>query len=277
VRNKNVTEKMKIITAVTLALISLILAACESPTATNAARIANTQAEATGSPFRWESKNVEGGAILTLVMVDLSSGPTRADALLKHDIVALIEKAEAAEGRSAPQVEDVKPLKDGREVWILKSDKDGIAYIVGFKPSSQGGTDIELSGPKKYQRKTVTAPPGATPTYSLKAATDAAAAILPKGPAKFALFNLSAGNYSAGDVAHLHELLSMAKGGKIFVAITSPQTEYIRNILADIMKQAKDEHFAGLNLIIVGDHVDEAIFASILKDREILVKYTTYR
>ena len=90
---------------------------------------------------------------MTLVMIDIPSGPSRADAVLKKDILALITKAEAADGRSDPQVEDIKPMKDGKEVWVLKSDREGIAYIVGFKPSPQGGSDIEMSGPKKYQKK----------------------------------------------------------------------------------------------------------------------------
>lgn len=90
---------------------------------------------------------------MTLVMMDIPSGPSRADAVMKKGILALITKAEAADGRSDPQVEDIKPMRDGKEVWILKSDQDGIAYIVSFKPSPQGGSDIELSGPKKYQRR----------------------------------------------------------------------------------------------------------------------------
>lgn len=90
---------------------------------------------------------------MMLVMADLPSGPTRADPVLKKDIFALITKAEAAEGRTDPQVEDVKLLKDGKEVWILKSAQDGIAYVVGFKPSPQGGTDIEMSTAKKYHKE----------------------------------------------------------------------------------------------------------------------------
>jgi len=88
-----------------------------------------------------------------LTMVDLPSGPSRADAVLKKDILALLTKAEAADGRSKPQVEDIKPMKNGKEVWILKSSQGGIAYIVGFKASPRGGSDIEIGGPKKFQKK----------------------------------------------------------------------------------------------------------------------------
>jgi hypothetical protein len=145
---------MKAITTLSIAIVVLGLTACENPTAANGARIANSQAEASGSPFRWKtlSSSLTGGAVLTRVMVDLASGPSGADEELKRDVLALITKAEASEGRLNPQIEDIKPLKDGREVWILKSSQDGIAYIVTFKPAAQGGTDIQMNGPTKYEK-----------------------------------------------------------------------------------------------------------------------------
>ena len=145
---------MKIVTTLSIALVALGLVACESPTATNAARIANTQAEASGSPFRWKTQSVNGGTAMFLVMADLPSGPTIADPVLKKDTLALIAKAEAGKGRANPEVEDIKHLKDGGEVWILKaSSHDGIAYVVHFKSSSQGGVDAEMSGPKEYRKE----------------------------------------------------------------------------------------------------------------------------
>ena len=145
---------MKTISALSISVIVLGLAACDNPTATNGVRIANSQAEASGSPFRWktQSSSLTGGAVMTRVMVDLPSGPSRADEELKRDVLALITKAETSEGRSDPQVEDVKPLQDGREVWILKSGQDGIAYVVSFKLAAPGGTNIKLDGPTKYER-----------------------------------------------------------------------------------------------------------------------------
>ena len=144
---------MKIITTLGIAAITLGLVACENPTATNAARIANSQAEAGGSPFRWKTQSVNGGTAMFLVMVDLPSGPTIADQVLKKDALALVAKAEASKGRANPEVEDIKHLKDGGEVWILKTaSHDGIAYVVHFKPSPQGGVDIEMSGPKEYSK-----------------------------------------------------------------------------------------------------------------------------
>jgi len=144
---------MKLVTNLCLAAVAFGLAACENPTATSAARIANGQAEANGSPFRWKTQSVSGGTVMYLVMVDLPSGPTIADPVLKKDTLALIAKAEASNGRANPEVEDIKRLKDGREVWILKSAHDGIAYIVHFKPSPQAGIDIEMSGPTAYRKE----------------------------------------------------------------------------------------------------------------------------
>jgi hypothetical protein len=86
------------------------------------------------------------------VLADLPSGPSRADPVLKHDTLDLISKMESAAGRPEPQVEDVKLLKNAKEVWLLKTASTGIAYIVDFKQSAQGGTDIGLSKPQLYQK-----------------------------------------------------------------------------------------------------------------------------
>lgn len=119
--------------------------------ATNATRLANSDFEAAGWPFRWTSENVKGGAIVRLTLMDLPSGPTKADAILKQDTLAQLAKSEAAANRPAPQIDDIKPLKDGREVWVLKStDGEGLAYVVDFKPSPLGGVDIAIRGPQRY-------------------------------------------------------------------------------------------------------------------------------
>ena len=128
------------------------LAVCQSSPLSSSVEYANKKAEADGSPFRWKSKTVPGGAMLMRVLADLPSGPSRADPVVKQDTLAQIAKSEAAAGRTDPQVEDIKLLKDGREVWLLKAGHDGIAYIVDFRPSAQGGTDIGISKPQSYKR-----------------------------------------------------------------------------------------------------------------------------
>jgi hypothetical protein len=85
-------------------------------------------------------------------LIDLPSAPSRADAVLTRDTLALIAKSEAAAGRPYPQVEDTKILKDNREVWILKSASSGLAYVVIFTPAPTGGVDIGLQGPQRYSR-----------------------------------------------------------------------------------------------------------------------------
>jgi len=59
---------------------------------------------------------------------------------------------ESAARRPVPQVDEVKVLKNGKELWLLKTGSEGIAYIVDFEPSAQGGTDIRLSKPQRYQK-----------------------------------------------------------------------------------------------------------------------------
>jgi hypothetical protein len=113
---------------------------------------ANRKAETDGSPFRWKAESLPGGSKLVKVLADLPSGPSRADPVLKHDTLDLISKMESAAGRAEPQVEDVKLLKNGKEVWLLKTGSNGIAYIVDFKQSAQGGNDIGLSKPQLYQK-----------------------------------------------------------------------------------------------------------------------------
>lgn len=140
----------------TLALLGLtittfVLTGCGN-TATNATRLANSDLEASGSPFRWTSQSVKGGWIVRMTLMDLPNGPSQADAVLTKDTLALISKTEAAAGRPVPEIEAIKPLKDGREVWVLNSPDQGIAYVISFKPSPQGGVDISMRGPQLYDR-----------------------------------------------------------------------------------------------------------------------------
>jgi hypothetical protein len=101
--------------------------------------------------FAWKAELYPGGSKLVKVLADLPSGPSRADPLLKHDTLDLIAKTELAVGRPEPQLEDVNPLKNGKELWLLKTASDGIAYVVDFKQSVQGGIDIGLSGQRTLE------------------------------------------------------------------------------------------------------------------------------
>ena len=135
------------------ALLFLILGAgCASSEVRQAARLANEEAAASGSPFRWETKEENGNAVLRRIMIDLPAGGTSADAQLQHDILTLLTKAERTQNRPAPVVTGIRNLPKGREVWVLKSTDAGeaIAYIVALRPASQGGTDIVLTGPTTF-------------------------------------------------------------------------------------------------------------------------------
>ena len=115
---------------------------------------ANREAEASGSPFRWKPIVVAGKSRYTLVLGDLPSGPSRADAVTKREVLRLITLSEAGAGRGEPQVEDVKLLPNQREFWVLKSAHEGVGYLVHLRPSSQGtGVNIEISGPQEYLRQ----------------------------------------------------------------------------------------------------------------------------
>ena len=129
----------------------LAFAGCESQVA-SIAREQNRAAELSGSPFRWKVRNAVGGTAMTRVMIDLPLGKTKADAVMKKDILVQIEKVELSNHRATPEVEEVRLLPDGREVWILKSGV-GIAYIVSIPQSLQGSADFSISGPTLFQKK----------------------------------------------------------------------------------------------------------------------------
>jgi len=113
----------------------------------------NRLAAAEGSPFRWRAIKINGAERLTVVLADLPSGPTRADAPTRRNILLLIGDTEASAGRPPPQIADIKILPDRREVWLLvAAGHNGIAYVVALKPSPQGGTDIEVSGARGYYK-----------------------------------------------------------------------------------------------------------------------------
>ena len=142
---------MKARASIAVSILILTLAGCGNPTARLGHRL-NREAEASGSPFRWKSESARGGTVLTRVMIDLPLGETKADAPLKKDILSKIEQAELSKGRGVPEVEEVHLLPDGREVWLLQNRQHGVAYVIGMKPSAQGGTDFSITGPNHFRK-----------------------------------------------------------------------------------------------------------------------------
>jgi hypothetical protein len=117
---------------------------------TSFARAANKQNKAKGIPFRWETTNLPADTVMVLRMLPLPVGPSKADATLTSDTLASMSEKEQVENRGIAELEEVRLMQDGGEVWILKSNDGGIAYVVHFENSPQGGVDIRLSGPYKY-------------------------------------------------------------------------------------------------------------------------------
>jgi len=142
---------MKKITLLSLSIFAISLAGCGSPTA-NVGHEQNRQAEAAGSPFRWKIQSAGGGTSMSRVMIDLPVGTTKADDTLKRDILSQIESVELSQQRNTNELEEVRMLPDGREVWIIKNQQHGIGYIVTMQPSPQGGTDFALDGPYLFSK-----------------------------------------------------------------------------------------------------------------------------
>ena len=87
---------------------------------------------------------------MTHVMIDLPSGPTKADARLKQDILNQIGKAWYYQHVHPAELEEVRLMPDGREVWILKdpSKTTGRAYVVTLK----GNRKFSVSGLNAFHK-----------------------------------------------------------------------------------------------------------------------------
>jgi hypothetical protein len=128
------------------------------------ARENNRQAERSGSPFRLKYKEnfFGGGGTFTTYMIDLPKGPTKADPKLKADIIKAIDDYEIVMGRSVRPIAEVRLLPDGREVWILDSQKErSVAYVVTLHGTSQVDKDFDIGMPNWFS-KTANQPPEPT-------------------------------------------------------------------------------------------------------------------
>ena len=110
--------------------------------------------------------------------------------------------------------------------------------------------------------------------YSLGVAAAAAGKLMPKdGPSEFVLFNLPE---PKAKPAQLLTALRQARDQNACLAICSPKIEYIRDLLKDTMKAAKNEKFVGLYLIIVAERTDVADIDELIRNRGIHVKHGVY-
>jgi hypothetical protein len=135
-------------------VLAVLASGCASSSLRTSTDAYNRRAAAEGSAFRFKTEKLNGADRLTLVLADdLPSGPTRADVPTRRNILLLIADTEATAGRPPPEIEDVKLLPDGRELWVIKTQgHNGVGYLVRLKASAQGGTDIEISGARGYYK-----------------------------------------------------------------------------------------------------------------------------
>jgi len=143
---------MKILHSISLLVLLLAIVGCSGPAGGVTSQL-NREAKATGSPFRWKTGSRGGNTVVTRVLLDLPRGDTKADALLKKDILSKIEHFESSKGRGAPEIEEIRLMPDGREVWVLKNMQLGVAYVIGMEPSAQGGIDFTIAGPEHFHRE----------------------------------------------------------------------------------------------------------------------------
>ena len=124
------------------------LAGC--PTTPSAVESANKQLESQGSPFRYIAQG-DSGMVMTLM--PLPTGPSKAVDPLYQQTLDAITKEEMRKGRSVANLEEVRHLQDGREVWVMKTLGDGgIAYVVSFATPSQPGSNVRMKGPYTYKK-----------------------------------------------------------------------------------------------------------------------------
>jgi len=129
-----------------------LLAACADTTLSDAAHSANQKLEAKGSPYRWTPKTVGDSSTLVLTLLPLPAGPTKANPALAQQVLGLLSKEEAKKGRYSAELQEVRYLNDGREVWVLNSIGDGVAYVVAMSNPSDPRSSIKISGPTTYSR-----------------------------------------------------------------------------------------------------------------------------
>lgn len=139
--------------SIVVSVFTLALAGCAHPSADLGASQQNREAEDSGWPFRWKVTKVNGGTSMTHVMIHQPSGPTKADARLKQEILNQIGKAWYYQHVHPAELEDVRLMPDGREVWILKDDTGGRAYVVTIFSSPRGGRRFVISGLQAFQKR----------------------------------------------------------------------------------------------------------------------------
>jgi hypothetical protein len=118
------------------------------------------------SPLTWEEVEEGGRTFLRPVLADLPSGPSKMDLNAQEEALEKISATEHAlrefypdrpqERTLDPVVERVLYLEPGRELWVLQTDGDGIAYIVEAESTVQAGAGMRIVGPYNYNKDPLT-------------------------------------------------------------------------------------------------------------------------
>ena len=127
----------------------LALSACADSGINSAVQSANQKMELNGSPFRYVARDSES---MTLTLLPLPAGPTKAVPDLAKQALESIAVEEGRKGRSTASLERVHHLQDGREVWVLHTLGEGIAYVVSFEDAANPKSNIRITGPTTYTR-----------------------------------------------------------------------------------------------------------------------------
>ena len=135
-----------------LLTVALAIAACATSNLSSQASAANERLAAQGLPFRWAVQGTGDGEVMIMHMLPLPVAQTRADAQVTGEILGAIRHREQSKGRPSAELKEVRQMPDGREVWILQSLREGIAYVVSLGSSTQGVAKIGVLGPYTYSQ-----------------------------------------------------------------------------------------------------------------------------
>jgi len=126
------------------------LAGCPSSSISSAVDSANKKLEMEGSPFRYVAAS-DSSMVMTLM--PLPAGPSKAVPGLVKKSMDSITQEEFRQKRSVANLEEVRYLQDGREVWVLQTlSNTGIAYVVAFESAGNPDSNVRMKGPYTYQK-----------------------------------------------------------------------------------------------------------------------------
>jgi len=142
-------ERMKLSHGILFAAL-LGLAGCPTSSISSAVSSANQKLEMEGSPFRYVARD---DTSMVMTLMPLPAGPSKAAPGLVKKSMDSITQEEFRQRRSTANLQEVRYLQDGREVWVLQTLGDtGIAYVVAFEAPNDPDSNVRMKGPYTYQK-----------------------------------------------------------------------------------------------------------------------------